>query len=1303
MNNSQKSQLRQFFSDTFSLPIKTIKDTYYALGVNNANDAYKVLDKEYKKFNTIISSEEKRIQKQQAVEKARDQVKVFLQQNTEKVKQKQVARKEKKLPIQEVSFGITFYLLVIDNEHLEILKNKGIKVIKYNNRYWFKRSRTNGGDTSSYYLEIKTKYPLKYVNELTNFQYVEYPPTDDIQKEKTEKFLRFLKEAIILNSNKDIYDIIEKIIGSYEQTLIEIKNIKYGLPDNETISYEDAFAYDDINSSYISNKYIAFNDEPKINQYVKDNFIEGSCWLNLLVNLFKEPIEKYYKKVKITYQYIHNIISPFRKLLNINNGYSFNEVKLFFEKYMIALVMFDVNFNVVSSYEPNIRNKHINPQIIYVMYHNKHIYHLNHNVKSLEQKLDEYMSKITNICCKPDARYYLKDGDVELKSYIVNNYNELINLMNTCQDEDENIRVLYNKSSCFDLWIECYKNKMEMTTLMTDGEVCFKYLRFMNYKNKNYNIYTLEEEGVYSHKEFDNVEVFNNYMNKRTFATNNLLTINYLSHYSNNVYMMLDKYMKSPLKGNFCDNNLSSYIHVDFNKYYTSIIQSIKQVPIVNSFDDFTNFDNQPIRDYNIYFVEKLNKDNEYPVHKFSLCYGMNIKEVKNIKIIKYLQVSQLKKFYGKEIVKDIYEDKILTPKFKKDIINHIVGKYNKKTNNKYYTSVSTDKLEANVIKQQYGGKLYHQAIRHNSQVYDDDNSLDDEDHADEVLDLYINQVDAETNLTEGFRLLSLLIYDIAYKRLLELKTNIEKCGLKVYGCNTDCLYIENNTEKFEKFVSENEDLFKFEDKNSFDAIGKIKIEYDKSLTYNTHIKKETTNIIDLLDFSLKETNVIPVIDEFNEDELNELIDKNDNLQITAEVAGAGKTSSFINYSIKNNKKMLIVAPYNTLCLDLNIKAKKYNNIFQSITIYKLLGLIYDGNNTKEGTTMDISNFDIVVIDEIYLLNLLDLMRLKHFMEMTFNIKFYATGDEYQNAPIENNLCVDNIKEYFNKIISQMFPNKIILNENKRCKTQEDRQKIKELSNEIRNMNDMSELWNIVKKYKIKITDKIKTKKNVCALNKTCEWLNNKISNIAHKDNKYFIGQELICRKTFKIKSERTFINYTYTITDIKADTYCLTDGFAKIELNKSIVHQHFRLPYARTCHSYQGLTENEPITIFDINSFMVDKYWLYTAITRTTALENVYLFTGQQQTEEHEIKYSINLHQYNDRQRFKIDTFIEDYITYDWIKEQLKINKICKYCKSHFDISDCESFSVDRIDNELPHTKMNCEIICRRCNVSKK
>lgn len=94
MNNSQKTQLRQFFSDTFSLPIKTIKDTYYALGVNNANDAYKVLDKEYKKFNTIISSEEKRIKKQQAVKKAQDQVKVFLQQNTEKVKQKQEKNKE---------------------------------------------------------------------------------------------------------------------------------------------------------------------------------------------------------------------------------------------------------------------------------------------------------------------------------------------------------------------------------------------------------------------------------------------------------------------------------------------------------------------------------------------------------------------------------------------------------------------------------------------------------------------------------------------------------------------------------------------------------------------------------------------------------------------------------------------------------------------------------------------------------------------------------------------------------------------------------------------------------------------------------------------------------------------------------------------------------------------------------------------------------------------------------------------------------------------------------------------------------
>ena len=43
------------------------------------------------------------------------------------------------------------------------------------------------------------------------------------------------------------------------------------------------------------------------------------------------------------------------------------------------------------------------------------------------------------------------------------------------------------------------------------------------------------------------------------------------------------------------------------------------------------------------------------------------------------------------------------------------------------------------------------------------------------------------------------------------------------------------------------------------------------------------------------------------------------------------------------------------------------------------------------------------------------------------------------------------------------------------------------------------------------------------------------------------------------------------------------------------------------------------------------------------------------------------------------------------------------RYCGEPIDIYGDECFSIDRINNELPHIKTNCQIICVTCNKSKK
>ena len=53
-------------------------------------------------------------------------------------------------------------------------------------------------------------------------------------------------------------------------------------------------------------------------------------------------------------------------------------------------------------------------------------------------------------------------------------------------------------------------------------------------------------------------------------------------------------------------------------------------------------------------------------------------------------------------------------------------------------------------------------------------------------------------------------------------------------------------------------------------------------------------------------------------------------------------------------------------------------------------------------------------------------------------------------------------------------------------------------------------------------------------------------------------------------------------------------------------VLSHFKLPYCMTAHSIQGLSIDDNVTIFDCNTAYVDRFYVWTAITRVRNLENI-------------------------------------------------------------------------------------------------
>ena len=165
-------------------------------------------------------------------------------------------------------------------------------------------------------------------------------------------------------------------------------------------------------------------------------------------------------------------------------------------------------------------------------------------------------------------------------------------------------------------------------------------------------------------------------------------------------------------------------------------------------------------------------------------------------------------------------------------------------------------------------------------------------------------------------------------------------------------------------------------------------------------------------------------------------------------------------------------------------------------------------------------------------------------------------------------------------------------------------------------------------------------------------------------------------------------------------------------------------LPYSSTCHSVQGTTINEPYTIFDTNIAYADRRWIWTAVTRSTKLEDITIFkhsdTECEALERAKYKqyFDLKIHNYVDQDinagRIKKtkegilykNQIIDDYINYKWFMEQDDLT--CYMCGETFDFELKDSHVVsnmtcDRLDNKMYHSKTNCKLCCLSCNVAKK
>ena len=213
----------------------------------------------------------------------------------------------------------------------------------------------------------------------------------------------------------------------------------------------------------------------------------------------------------------------------------------------------------------------------------------------------------------------------------------------------------------------------------------------------------------------------------------------------------------------------------------------------------------------------------------------------------------------------------------------------------------------------------------------------------------------------------------------------------------------------------------------------------------------------------------------------------------------------------------------------------------------------------------------------------------------------------------------------------------------------------------------------------------------------------------------YWTDLQLICKKHFQANGIRLFTNTSYTIKSINNKQFTIFRDDQTFTFPIKILG-HFQLPYANTCHSVQGTSIEGPMTIFDINSAYVDKYFVWTALTRATDFKNVLIFqhsdTEVSDSVRHKIRqyFELKVDGYKRQDKIAGRAFdVADYVTAEWISEEYdKLeNETCLSCNTPYETvanngEVHSNLTVDRIDNSKAHIKTNSRLCCVSCNRSR-
>lgn len=1305
--------------------------------INNKNDdgLGNITIDDIEKVNKVkpkITEEKKKLYKENA-KKAREAKNKQFNKNVgiKKVaKKKKVIKKEKVLPKNHYIGTTIFYAQAGEKfdetefkkkyKHVHIVTHQGIKYIQRTKPLTF--NIQNNGDIMNF--KGKQTYKYNYVTPDREF---------GVENEDFYKLREMLKD------DEDIKEVIKTIDGSHGfEMIVILNNIKEFVKEHNStkIDLKDAVLFNEFDSNVIAHKYIDykfnknavdFHDlflKPASTEYVLENQFANSCFLNLIVDTFKPSFDKAVEKRRLsetlTYKKLLTLLNYSNKTATQSIGLTINQARIFFETYRLSLVCMDTMGRIFCEYRPEKQNKDIFPGILYITVHNSHCYRLTKEIASLSHTYtfdQKYTDEIQSLSVS--NTFYLRPEPIQNKVFKVKCLTEikdiLIEKYADVQDETT-VTFIYEDVSLDKLLCDLVLNQKCTPKVTFD-----KCIQQIMYSIDKLQIRIISVEMSLGEGEIvcvDDEKQYEQYIKSDYSLYQSLMNKRFISTFHDDTIKVIDTYPINPLVCTFTNDSYCSVNSFDKNKAYTDNLIHMKFVPVYNVFDTWTTYDKHKIEDYTQYLVEctedspigKIVFDNarmgdtvvgidredidsvKYDIifdKTYCRVYGLVLKQIDiKYKIYYFWRPSKLIPFHGKQIFDKLFENEILSIEQKKFIANSNMGLMEKKKNKVAVSKIFNDFNELTYYQAKYGGKEYIASDNERS--------------------VYILRVKQEARLINGFTPIKDFIYSYQRLELYKLFNKMNAQNIKMIGIKTDCILTNI---KEEEAISKG---FKFDD-----AIGGLKFEKNKSPS--GHLLTRTPN--ELLNIPQYYDNILPINDEFDKTEMKGILETNNKTALFGKYPGVGKTTAVQQLK----EKILFVTPYNKLSKVLKKEG------FDACTLCKLLGMLITGEVFKK-TAINKTDYTTICFDEILLYAPSNLQLIYMFMRNNPDYKYYCTGDLKQLPPIDstNYSKIQKMSEYLNKCISVMFPNKIVLKVNKRLKTQEDRDKLENIMNDI--FDPKTNIVDMFKKYGFKTINNFKdlvTTDNIAFFNYRRKIVNkyvynNLIENENNEDTYQFgnytlwKGFKLTCIAHHKINNElRLTKNNEYVLEFITKKGVFIkdpdTDELITLPNNEK-TYKLFDLPFASTCHCVQGTTiKDKQITIFDSNTPYCSREWIWTAITRVNSFDNATIFIHDD-IEVQSLSNSKKLQYF----KFKIQSYIEqdkvadrtfekdDFITVDWINEELMCYNACGVCGEEFTIElengDVKSnITVDRLQNDIAHVKSNCQLLCHHCNIVKR